>query len=121
MDGNSPGTLDRAEGKVTADGNRSGDLRTVAETTANGAGVGGIIGSAAGHPGLGVGAGAAAGAAAGLIAVLVSRGPDAVLARGTTVEMVLDREISFNENELNFGNYQPPHVAPAPASRPLPK
>src|SRR5580693_3938860 len=39
MDGNSPGTLDRAEGKVTADGNRSGDLRTVAETTANGAGV----------------------------------------------------------------------------------
>jgi len=111
MDGNTPGTLDRAEGKVTADGNRSGDLRTVAETTANGAGVGGIIGSAAGHPGLGVGAGAAAGAAAGLIAVLVSRGPDAVLARGTTVEMVLDREISFSDTELNFGNYQPPRAS----------
>ncbi len=112
MDGNAPGNLDRVEGKVTADGNRMGDVRTVAETTANGAGVGGIIGSASGHPGMGVGVGAAAGAAAGLIAILVSPGPDAVLPRGTTVEMVLDRPISFNEKELNFGNYQPPRFTP---------
>jgi hypothetical protein len=41
----------------------------------------------------------------------VSRGPDAVLARGSTLEMVLDRQISFNESELNFGNYQAPRAA----------
>lgn len=111
MDGTTPGTLDREEGKVTAEGNRTGDLRTLAETTANGAGVGGIIGSAAGHPGMGVGVGAAAGAAAGLVAILVSRGPDAILPRGTTVEMVLDRQISFTDAELNFGNYQPPRMS----------
>ena len=121
MDGNTPGTLDRSEGKVTAEGNRSGDLRTLAETTGHGAGVGGIIGSASGHPGLGVGVGAAAGATAGLIAILVSRGPDAVLARGTTVEMVLDRQISFNDSELNFGNYQPPRASAAAAARQIPQ
>ena len=116
MDGNTPGTLDRSEGKITAEGNRTGDLKTIGETAANGAGVGGIAGSVAGRPGLGVGVGAAAGAAAGLIAVLVSRGPDAILARGTTVEMVLDRQISFNDGELNFGNYQPPRVSATSAA-----
>jgi len=67
---------------------------------------------------MGLGIGAAAGAAAGLIGVLASRGPDAMLVRGTTVEMILDRPVSFDENELSFGNYQPPHpatAAPAPS------
>jgi hypothetical protein len=36
--------------------------------------------------------------------VLLSRGPDAVLTRGQTLEMVLDRAISFEEGELNFGD-----------------
>jgi type IV secretion system protein VirB10 len=65
---------------------------------------------------MGAGIGAAAGAAAGMIGVLASRGPDAVLARGSTLEMVLDRPISFNESELNFGNYQAPRspIAVAP-------
>ena len=49
---------------------------------------------------MGVGIGAAAGAAAGLAAVLLTRGPDAVLAKGTTVEMVLDRAIQYKEDEL---------------------
>jgi hypothetical protein len=34
--------------------------------------------------------------------VLLSRGPDAILARGTTIEMVLDRPISFTHEEVNF-------------------
>jgi hypothetical protein len=126
MDGTAPGTLDRTEGKVTAEGNRTGDLRTIGEAAGNGASVGGITGSIAGHPGAGVAIGAAAGAAAGLIGVLVSRGPDAILARGSTVEMVLDRNISFSESDLNFGNYQPPRAsslsggAPAPATSGVP-
>jgi hypothetical protein len=118
MDGTAPGTLDRTEGKVTSEGNRTGDLRTIAEAAGNGAGGGGIVGGIAGHPVAGVAIGAAAGAAAGLIAVLVSRGPDAILARGSTVEMVLDRQIVFNESELNFGNYQPPRASGAPAPVP---
>ena len=115
MDGNAKDELDRAEGKVRSEGNKSGDARTVGEATAAGASIGTIAGGAAGHYGMGAGIGAAAGAAAGMIGVLSSRGPDAVLARGSTLEMVLDRPISFTENELNFGNYQAPRAAIAGA------
>jgi type IV secretion system protein VirB10 len=51
---------------------------------------------------MGVGIGAAGGAAAGLAGVLLSRGPDTVLRQGTTIEMVLDRELSFEASELVF-------------------
>src|SRR5436853_2257145 len=105
MDGNSKDELDRAEGKVRSEGNKAGDARSVGEAAAAGASVGVIAGGAAGHAGMGVGIGAAAGAAAGMVGVLLSRGPDAVLARGSTLEMVLDRPIRFNETDLNFGNY----------------
>ncbi len=119
MDAGSTGELDRAEGKVKSEGNKAGDARTVGETAGAGASVGGIVGSVAGHPGMGVGIGAAAGAAAGLIGILVSRGPDAVVAKGSTIEMVLDRPVQFNESDLNFGNYQPhPAPAAAPAAAP---
>jgi type IV secretion system protein VirB10 len=108
MDGNSPNELDRAEGKVRSEGNKAGDARTVGEVAVAGASIGTIAGGAAGSYGMGAGIGAAAGATAGMIGVLASRGPDAVLARGSTLEMVLDRPITFTENELNFGNYQAP-------------
>ena len=115
MDGNAKDELDRAEGKVKSEGNKSGDAKTVGEAAAAGASIGTLAGGAAGHYGMGAGIGAAAGAAAGMIGVLVSRGPDAVLARGSTLEMVLDRPISFTENDLNFGNYQAPRAAIAGA------
>ena len=111
MDGNAKDELDRTEGKVRSEGNKAGDARTVGEAGAAGASIGTIAGAASGHYGMGAGIGAAAGVAAGMIGVLVSRGPDAVLARGSKLEMVLDRQISFNENELNFGNYQAPRAA----------
>jgi len=113
MDASASGNLDRGEGKVSSEGNKSGDVKTVAETASAGASIGGIAGSVAGHTGMGLGIGAAAGAAAGLIGVLATRGPDAVLPRGSTVEMVLDRSVTFSENDLNFGSYQPPHGAAA--------
>ena len=115
MDGNAKDELDRAEGKVKSEGNKSGDAKTVGEAAAAGASIGTLAGGAAGHYGMGAGIGAAAGAAAGMIGVLSSRGPDAVLARGSTLEMVLDRPISFTENDLNFGNYQAPRAAIAGA------
>jgi hypothetical protein len=118
VDGQASGELDRAEGRVKSEGNKAGDVRTVAETASAGTSVGAIAGSVAGHTTMGLGIGAAAGAAAGLIGVLVTRGPDAVLPRGSTVEMLLDRPISFEERELDFGNYQPPRLAPATAPAP---
>ncbi len=77
-----------------------------------------IAGGAAGHYGMGAGIGAAAGAAAGMAGVLLSRGPDAVLAKGQTLEMVLDRAIRFEDADLNFGDYRPHSAAGAPAVDP---
>ncbi len=104
LDGRASEELDRSEGKIKSEGNKGGDARTVGETTAAGASVGAIAGSVAGHGGMGAGLGAAAGATAGLLGVLLSRGPDAMLAKGTTLEMVLDRPLNYEESELNFGN-----------------
>lgn len=102
LDGLASEELDRQEGKVRSEGNKAGDARTVGEAAAAGTSVGVIAGHAAGRTGMGAGIGAAAGATAGLMGVLLSRGPDAVLAKGSTVEMVLDRPLHFDESDLNF-------------------
>jgi hypothetical protein len=94
--------LDKKEGEIQGDSNKGGDARTIAEGAAGGAGLGAIVGSTAGHAGLGAGIGAAAGAAAGIAGVLLTRGPDAVLAKGSTIEMVLDRPLIFAAGEVNF-------------------
>lgn len=102
LDGRASEELDRNEGRIKGEGNKGGDTRTVAETSAGGAALGAIIGSSSSRAGIGAGIGAAAGATAGLVGVLMSRGPDATLPRGTTVEMVLDRPLTFTEAELDF-------------------
>jgi type IV secretion system protein VirB10 len=102
LDGRSNEELDRSEGKIRSEGNKSGDARTVGEAAAAGTSVGVIAGHAAGRTGMGAGIGAAAGATAGLMGVLLSRGPDAVLAKGSTIEMVMDRSLRFEESELDF-------------------
>jgi type IV secretion system protein VirB10 len=107
LDGRAPETLDKAEGKIKGEGDKAGDVRTVGEATGIGATVGGLAGAAAGHAGIGAGVGAAAGATAGLIGVLLTRGPDAILAKGTTMEMVLDRPLQFNMTEIDFRNAMP--------------
>ncbi|HOL72355.1 MAG TPA: hypothetical protein PLA43_14405 [Bryobacteraceae bacterium] len=102
LDGRSTEELDKSEGKVKSEGNKAGDARTVGEAAAAGATVGVIAGGAAGNYGMGAGIGAAAGAAAGVMGVLLSRGPDATLTRGSTIEMVLDRPVSYHLSELDF-------------------
>jgi type IV secretion system protein VirB10 len=87
------------EGKLATDGDRPGDIRRTAQGGAIGAGVGGLAGAAAGHPGMGVGIGAIAGAAAGL-GGLFSKKPEPILPAGTTLEMVLDRDLTFTRQEL---------------------
>jgi len=119
LDGRSTEELDKSEGKIKSEGNKSGDMKTIAEGAGIGAGIGSIAGSTAGHVGMGAGIGAAAGATAGLVGVLFSRGPDAVLAKGTTVEMVLDRPLNFEPKEIDFSN-APPSRAINEGPGPLP-
>jgi hypothetical protein len=113
LDGRANEELDKEEGKVRSEGNKGGDARTIGEAAATGASVGVIAGGAAGRYGMGAGIGAAAGAAAGVMGVLLSRGPDAVLAKGSTVEMVLDRPVAFAAGELDFSHSM---TAPVPTT-----
>jgi type IV secretion system protein VirB10 len=96
LDASNPGRVDRTEGKVEGESNKAGDAVKVGEA----AGWGTMIGGVASRSGKGAGIGAAAGAAAGLVGVMLTRGPDAILERGSTVEMVLDRTLKFEEGEL---------------------
>jgi type IV secretion system protein VirB10 len=119
LDGRASESLDKEEGKIKGEGNKSGDLMTIGQAAGVGAGVGGLGGAAAGRAGMGAGIGGAAGATAGLIGVLLSRGPDAVLARGTTMDMVLDRSLAYNLSELDFSNALP-RAQTSDGSGPLP-
>src|SRR5262245_20599079 len=105
LDGRGSEELDRTEGKIRSEGDKGGDARTVGEAAGAGASIGAIAGGASGgHYGMGAGIGAAAGATAGLMGVLLSRGPDAILAKGSTLEMILDRPLHFSASELDFAS-----------------
>lgn len=119
LDGRAGEKLDRDEGAIKSEGNVGGDVRTVGEATAAGASIGALAGSVAKAPGLGAGIGAAAGAAAGLAAVMFTRGPEAVLAKGTTIEMMLDRTVTFNEADLDFSKAPPSPAPPSDSGGPL--
>ena len=86
-----------AEGKIKGDSSKGSDAATIAGTTLGGAGLGGIVGGAKG-----AGIGAGIGGAAGLAAVLLSRGPEAELPRGTTLEAVLNRPIFLEADRVQF-------------------
>jgi type IV secretion system protein VirB10 len=90
--------ITNAEGAVIGDTDRGTDVGTVVKTTGAGAGIGGL----AGRSGTAAGIGAAAGAAAGLAAVLLTRGPDVELPRGTTLEAVLDRPLTLDASKVTF-------------------
>jgi hypothetical protein len=103
LDGQNTEKLDRTEGKIQGDSGKGEDAAAVAQATAWGATIGGV----AARSGMGAGIGAAAGAAAGMVGVLLSRGPDAILERGSTMEMVLDRPLKFTPEELDFSGATP--------------
>jgi hypothetical protein len=94
------GDVDRDEGKITSPGNKGNETRGAIEGGGMGASIGGIAGAAAGHPVTGLGVGGAVGAAAGLARVMSRGKPDAVLPKGTNVEMVLDRDLRYRYDEL---------------------
>jgi hypothetical protein len=85
------------EGQIQGGGDVGHDAGVIARTTA----VGGGIGAAAGGV-KGAGVGLGSGAALGLAAVLLTRGPEAKLPRGTTLEVVLDRPVALDASHANF-------------------
>jgi hypothetical protein len=115
--GGSPGTgggetMDK-EGKITGDSDKASDAGTIAKTTAAGAGIGAI----AARSGEGAGIGAGIGAAAGLAAVLLSRGPEAELPRGSTLDAVIDRSLSLDADKVQFTSPGQASSLPGPPSR----
>jgi hypothetical protein len=106
-------TMDE-EGKVTGAGGKGKDVGTVATTTATGAGIGAI---ASGAKGAGIGAGL--GGLAGLGAVLLTRGPEAELPRGSTLDIVLEHELFLDGSQIQFatvGESSP--ITPPPTHEP---
>ena len=120
LDGRASEELDHKEGTIRSEGNKAGDVRTVGETAAAGASIGALAGSVSGAAGMGAAIGAGAGAAAALAGVLFTRGPEAVLAKGTTIEMILDRQVNFDEADLDFSNALPRRSAASDSGGPLP-
>lgn len=118
IDSRSAEKLDQKEGVIRADSNKGGDAKTIATGAMGGASVGAIAGSAAGHSAMGTGIGGAAGAVAGLAGVLLTRGPDAELTKGSTIEMVLDRPLTFAAEEVNFTAAAPGRYAEGPGPQP---
>jgi type IV secretion system protein VirB10 len=102
LDARQSESLKREDSKIKGAGGKKEDVDTVIGTTVAGGAVGTSIGAATGHLGGGSAIGLGAGAAAGLIGVLLTRGPDATLTKGSTVEMVLDRPLTFTPEDLDM-------------------
>jgi hypothetical protein len=90
------------EGKLKGDTDRLNDAGTIIRSTGAGGGIGGLVGLAAGNAARGAAVGLAAGAAMGVLAVLLTRGPEVVLARGTSIDVQLDRPMSLDGSRINF-------------------
>jgi len=101
------------EGNIHGDTDKGDDAATVAKST----GIGAAIGAIAGQGAKGAGIGAGVGAAAGLAAVLLTRGPELELPRGTTVDVVLDRTVYLDASRVNFTDPGRASSLPGPASR----
>lgn len=101
------------EGAIHGDTDKADDVATVLKGTGIGAGVGGIATQSA----KGAVIGAGAGAAVGLAAVLLTRGPELELPRGTTVDIVLDRTVYLDASRINFTDPGHASALPGPPSR----
>lgn len=102
-----------SEGRVHGDTDKGTDVGTVAKSTGIGAAIGGI----ASRSGTGAGIGAGAGAALGLATVLLTRGPELELPRGTTVDVILDRSVYLDASRINFTDPGHASTLPGPANR----
>ena len=93
--GSEHATVKGEEGTIRQNGEKGKDVGTVVGTTATGtvigAGVGGLKGA---------GVGGATGAAVGLAIAMLSRGSDVRLEAGTSIQMVIQREVDVDANRV---------------------
>ena len=94
-------TVKGEEGTIQQNGEKGKDIGTIAGTAATGTLIGA---SAAGLRGAGLGA--ATGGAVGLAIAMLTRGNDVRLEAGTTVQMVIQREISVEANRVDSGEFR---------------
>lgn len=92
----SGGELKREEGTVKSDGAVGKDAAVVAGTALGGAAMGRWVGDSSKWGGIGAGAGSAA----GLAAILLSRGPEVMLQKGATLDLVLTRDVRLTDADL---------------------
>lgn len=105
-------TMD-SEGKVTGEGGKGRDVGTVATTTVTGTGIGAIAGGAKG-----AGIGAGIGGLAGLGAVLLTRGPEAQLPRGSALDIVLEHSLTLDAEQIQYRHVGDSSPITPPPSRP---
>src|ERR1051326_699627 len=122
LDGRGDEKLERKEGKIQSESGKANDAKTVAVTGASGGLIGAGLGSQVGHMGEGAAIGAGAGVATGVMMAMLSRGPEATLPKVSTIETVIDRQLRFSNEEIDFRNTAQPTnftdaSGPAPAQK----
>ncbi len=107
-----------SEGKIKGPGNTKSDAGILLATSAGGAYIGTLVGAINSNaPGKGAAIGGGAGLLVGLVAVLLTRGPEAELQRGTTLDVVFDKPLVLDSALLPAngpGEYFPPPIPEAP-------
>jgi hypothetical protein len=101
---NAPG-VDKAdvkddEGTVREDGQTGEKVGKAAQAGLEGATGGAIIGGLSSGSGTGAGIGAGVGGAAGVVIAMLSRGNDVKMDVGTSIEMVIQRDVPLDANRL---------------------
>ncbi len=86
------------EGTIAGDSSKAKDVGTIVGLAIPGAGIGAISDQEGGK---GAAIGAASGGVLGLVTVLVTRGPEIELGAGASVEMVLERSLTIEQNQAN--------------------
>ena len=86
------------EGTIAGDSSKAKDVGTIVGLAIPGAGIGAIADQGSGK---GATIGAASGGALGLATVLLTRGPEIELGAGASVEMVLERSLTIEQNKVN--------------------
>jgi type IV secretion system protein VirB10 len=106
-----------SEGKIKGDTDKASDVGTVLRTTTIGTGVGAGVGALGGNVRTGMGVGTLAGAATGLMAVLLTRGPEAEIPRGSTLDATLNRPLYLDGAQINFTDPGRASALSGPANR----
>jgi hypothetical protein len=111
------------EGTIHGDTDKADDAATVITDT----GIGTAVGTIAGRSAEGAGIGAGVGAAVGLATVLLTRGPELELPRGTTLDVALDHPLTLDASRITFTDTGrapelagPPNREPVRTKNPIP-